>query len=328
MNRIPDTTQRVFIAGHRGMVGSAIGRALVSQAPHVQIITAERSELDLLDKEAVIDFLAEKNVDSIYLAAAKVGGIGANSKFPAEFIYENLQIQSNMIDAAYRCGVDKLLFLGSSCIYPKYSAQPIKEDSLLTGHLEPTNEAYAIAKIAGIKMCESYNIQYGTDYRSVMPTNLYGPNDNFHPDNSHVIPALIRRFDEAVKTGASVVTIWGTGTPRREFLHVQDMAEACIYIMGQSKEIYHSLTQPRLSHINVGTGVDCTIRELAEVIARVVGFNGDIEFDVRMPDGTPRKLLDVSRLKALGWSARIQLERGLLDTYNWYKESLPINVRR
>ncbi|NGP53778.1 GDP-L-fucose synthase [Thioalkalivibrio sp. XN8] len=315
------TGQGIFVAGHRGMVGSAIVRQL-EQSGAGNIITAGREELDLLDQAAVQSFFASRAIDQVYLAAARVGGIHANNTYPAEFIYQNLIIEANVIHAAHVAGVEKLLFLGSSCIYPKLAEQPMREDALLTGPLEPTNEPYAIAKIAGIKLCESYNRQYGRDYRSVMPTNLYGPGDNFHPENSHVIPALLRRFHEAVQRGDEEVVIWGSGNPMREFLHVDDMAAACVHVMGLSPEVYSAHTQPMLSHINVGTGVDCTIRELAETVARVTGFTGRLEFDTSKPDGTPRKLLDVSRLKALGWEARIGLEEGLRDAYRWYLEHI------
>jgi GDP-L-fucose synthase len=311
--------QRIFVAGHRGMVGSAIVRRLTALGYH-DIVTAGREQLDLLDQQAVRAFFAEQRIDQVYLAAAKVGGIHANNTLPAEFIHENLLIQANIIDAAHRQGVQRLLFLGSSCIYPKMAAQPMREDALLTGVLEPTNEPYAIAKIAGIKLCESYNRQYARDYRSVMPTNLYGPGDNYHPENSHVIPALLRRFHEAVQQGSEEVVIWGSGKPMREFLHVDDMAAASVHVMELDDEVYRANTQPMLSHINVGTGVDCTIRELAEAVARVTGFKGRLSFDASKPDGTPRKLMDVSRLKALGWQASIGLDDGLADAYRWFVE--------
>lgn len=309
--------QNIFVAGHRGMVGSAIVRRLHALG-HKNILNAGRDELDLLSQAAVQKFFQAHRIDQVYLAAAKVGGIHANNTFPAEFIYENLMIQANIINAAHVNDVQKLLFLGSSCIYPKQAQQPMREDALLTGVLEQTNEPYAIAKIAGIKMCESYNRQYGRDYRSVMPTNLYGPNDNFHPENSHVIPGLLRRFHEATQRGDNEVVIWGSGTPMREFLHVDDMAAASVHVMNLAMDIYQSHTQPMLSHINVGTGIDCTIRELAEGIAKVTGFKGQLVFDATKPDGTPRKLMDVSRLKALGWTAQIGLEGGLSDAYAWY----------
>lgn len=307
----------VFVAGHRGMVGSAIVRRLQALGG-VRILTASRAELDLGSQAAVQAFFAAQRIDHVVLAAAKVGGIHANNTYPAEFIYENLMIQANVIHAAHTAGVQRLLFLGSSCIYPRMAPQPMREDALLTGTLECTNEPYAIAKIAGIKLCESYNRQHGRDYRSVMPTNLYGPGDNFHPDNSHVIPALIRRFHEAARAEAPEVVVWGSGTPMREFLHVDDMAAASVHVMNLPAADYQAHTQPMLSHINVGTGVDCTIRELAETVARVTGFRGALRFDASKPDGTPRKLMDVSRLKALGWEARIGLEDGLRDAYRWF----------
>lgn len=312
--------QPIFVAGHRGMVGSAIIRRLESLG-YVNILTCSREDLDLINQAEVNAFFHKAKPVQVYLAAAKVGGIHANNEYPADFIYENLMIEANIINAAHRAGVQQLLFLGSSCIYPKYAEQPIREDALLTGILEPTNEPYAIAKIAGIKLCESYNRQYGRDYRSVMPTNLYGPNDNFHSENSHVIPALIRRFHHAVVTNASEIVIWGSGIPKREFLHVDDMAAACVHVMNLSPGLYRANTQSMLSHINVGTGIDCTIRQLAETIAGVTGFSGDLVFDTSKPDGTPRKLLDVSRLKLLGWEASISLEKGLRETYQWFLEN-------
>jgi nucleoside-diphosphate-sugar epimerase len=307
---------RIHVAGHRGMVGGAILRRL--QAQGVETITRTHAELDLTSQAAVRDFMARERPDAVILAAAKVGGIHANNTYPGQFIYENLMMQSNVIHQAYEAGVRRLLFLGSSCIYPRMAAQPMAEDSLLTGTLEPTNEPYAIAKIAGIKLCESYNRQYGTDYRSVMPTNLYGPGDNFHPENSHVLPALLRRFHEAARDGRDEVTIWGTGTPMREFLHVDDMAEASLFVLDLPRETYEANTRPMLSHINVGTGTDVTIRELAETIAEVTGFTGRITFDTTKPDGTPRKLMDVSRLAAMGWTARTGLREGIADTYRWF----------
>ncbi|MDP2562092.1 GDP-L-fucose synthase [Psychrobium sp. 1_MG-2023] len=313
--------KRVFVAGHRGMVGSAIVRQLAQQGD-VTVITRTRSELNLLDTNAVKCFFETENIDQVYLAAAKVGGIVANNTYPAEFIFENLTIQNNIIHSAHLAGVNDLLFLGSSCIYPKFAEQPMTESALLTGILEPTNEPYAIAKIAGIKMCESYNRQYGRNYRSVMPTNLYGENDNFHPENSHVIPALLRRFHEAKLNGDAEVIAWGTGKPMREFLHVNDMAAASIHVMNLDDATYEDNTQEMLSHINVGTGVDCTIRELVETVAKVVGFEGDITFDTTKPDGTPRKLMDVSRLKSLGWEYSISLEDGLRTTYQWFLANL------
>lgn len=308
---------RIFVAGHRGMVGSAIVRELEAM-DGVEVVTRSRAELDLMRQSDVEAFFRGEAIDQVYLAAAKVGGIHANNTYPAEFIYENLVMECNLVHAAHQAGVQKLLFLGSSCIYPKLAPQPMREDALLTGMLEATNEPYAIAKIAGIKLCESYNRQYGRDYRSVMPTNLYGPNDNFHPDNSHVIPALLRRFHEAVQADVKEVVIWGSGKPMREFLHVDDMAAASVHVMNLPVETWQAHTQPMLSHINVGTGVDCSIRELAETISRVTGFKGKLAFDASKPDGTPRKLLDVSRLQALGWGAQVGLEDGLRDTYAWF----------
>lgn len=299
------------------MVGSAICRQL-SARDDVEIITRSRYELDLLNQEAVNDFFSTESIDEVYLAAAKVGGIHANNTYPAEFIYENLMVECNIINAAHNNSVQHLLFLGSSCIYPKLAEQPMTESALLTGILEPTNEPYAIAKIAGIKLCESYNRQYGRDYRSVMPTNLYGENDNFHPENSHVIPALMRRFHEAKLRGDSEVVVWGTGTPMREFLYVDDMAAASVHVMELDNATYQANTEPMLSHINVGTGIDCTIREMAETMAKVVGFEGDVVFDSTKPDGTPRKLMDVSRLASLGWKYKVDLEHGLAKTYQWF----------
>ncbi len=310
---------RVYVAGHRGMVGSAIVRQL-QQRDDCKIVTRTHRELDLVNQADVQAFFRTEQIDQVYLAAAKVGGIHANNSFPAQFIHDNLMIECNIIHAAHTVGVRQLLFLGSSCIYPKYAEQPMREEALLTGVLEPTNEPYAIAKIAGIKLCESYNRQYGRDYRSVMPTNLYGPHDNYHPENSHVIPALLRRFHEAVQVGADEVLIWGSGTPMREFLHVDDMAAACLHVMNLDEATYRANTQPMLSHINVGTGIDCTIRELAETMAKVTGFTGHLRFDASKPDGTLRKLMDVSRLAALGWKATISLEDGLRDAYRWYVE--------
>ncbi|MEZ9207065.1 GDP-L-fucose synthase family protein [Vibrio splendidus] len=312
--------KRVFVAGHRGMVGSAIVRQLEVRND-VELITRTSSELDLTNQSAVDAFFAQENIDEVYLAAAKVGGIHANNTYPAEFIYQNLMIESNIIHAAHSNEVQHLLFLGSSCIYPKFAAQPMTEKALLTGILEETNEPYAIAKIAGIKLCESYNRQYGRDYRSVMPTNLYGLNDNFHPQNSHVIPAIMRRFHEAKLNGDKEVMVWGTGTPMREFLYVDDMAAASIHVMELDTETYEANTEPMLSHINVGTGVDCTIREMAETMAKVTGFEGEIVFDTTKPDGTPRKLMDVSRLADLGWTFNVSLEQGLTTTYQWFLEN-------
>ena len=310
----------IFVAGHRGMVGSAIVRRLQALG-YTNLITRGREELDLVDQAAVNAFFAENRIDQVYMASAKVGGIHANNTYPAEFIYQNLMVEANIIHAAHCNDVQKLLFLGSSCIYPKFAEQPMKEEALVTGVLEPTNEPYAVAKIAGIKLCESYNRQYGRDYRSVMPTNLYGPNDNFHPENSHVVPALLKRFHEATQRGDNQVVIWGSGKPQREFLHVDDMAAACVHVMELDDEVYQAHTQPMLSHINVGTGVDCSIRELAETIARVTEYQGELIFDSSKPDGTPRKLMDVSRLKALGWQSSISLEDGLRDAYRWFVEN-------
>ncbi|WP_151867782.1 GDP-L-fucose synthase [Acinetobacter soli] len=316
-----DLDQKVFVAGHRGMVGSAIVRQLQEKG-YTNIVTATHAELDLTNQQAVNEFFQKNQIDQVYLAAAKVGGIHANNEYPADFIYQNLMIEANVIHAAHLNNVQKLMFLGSSCIYPKFAQQPMQESELLTGTLEATNEPYAIAKIAGIKLCESYNRQFGRDYRSVMPTNLYGPHDNFHPENSHVIPALLRRFHEAVKNGLDEVVIWGSGTPMREFLHVDDMAAASIYVMELDEATFKANTQPMLSHINVGTGLDCTIRELAETVAKVTGYTGKLSFDATKPDGTPRKLMDVSRLGKLGWKASISLEDGLKNAYQWYLENI------
>lgn len=313
--------KRVFIAGHRGMVGAALLSQLELSGQHV-VIRRDRSELDLTDQHAVEAFFQSEQIDEVYLAAAKVGGIQANNNYPAEFIYQNLMVQANVIHAAYRSGVQRLLFLGSSCIYPRNAAQPLTEAALMTGVLEPTNEPYAVAKIAGIKLCESYNRQYGCDYRSVMPTNLYGPNDNFHPDGSHVVPALIRRFHEAALRGDREIVIWGTGTPRREFLHVDDMASACIHVMGLERSQWRAHTEPMVSHINVGTGYDCSIRELAEKLVEITEFRGELVFDDTKPDGAPRKWMDVSLLSKLGWEASIPLDDGLRNTYRWYLEHL------
>jgi GDP-L-fucose synthase len=312
--------KRVFVAGHNGMVGSAIVRQLTLRGD-VEIITRTRSELNLTSQAEVADFFQNTPIDEVYLAAAKVGGIIANNTYPADFIYQNLMIQCNIIHSAYQAGVKKLLFLGSSCIYPKLAEQPMSESALLTGTLEPTNEPYAVAKIAGIKLCESYNRQYGVDYRSVMPTNLYGPHDNFHPENSHVIPALLRRFHEAKLNGDAEVVAWGSGKPMREFLHVSDMAAASVYVMELDKDTYRANTETMLSHINVGTGVDCTIRELVETVAKVTGFKGNIVFDTSKPDGAPRKLMNVDRLAALGWQYSYTLEAGLKDAYQWFLDN-------
>jgi len=313
-----DVKQKIYVAGHRGMVGSAILRNLEAMG-HENIVTRSHAELDLTNQAAVADFFRSEKPGQVYLAAAKVGGIHANDTFPAEFIYENLMMQNNVIHQAFANGVKKLLFLGSSCIYPKMAPQPMSEDALLTGKLESTNEPYAIAKIAGIKMCESYNRQYGesqgVDFRSVMPTNLYGPGDNYHPENSHVIPALIRRFHEARIARLPEVVIWGTGSPRREFLYVDDMAAASTFVMNLSKETYGQFTKPMQSHINVGSGIDITISELANEIATTVGFEGGIKFDVNKPDGSPRKLMDSRRLNDLGWAPKMSLSAGLSQTY-------------
>ena len=309
---------RIYVAGHRGMVGSAIIRALERHG-QTNIVTRTHAELDLIDQAAVRDFFKLERLDQVYLAAAKVGGIHANNTYPAEFIYENLMVEANVIHEAWRAGIKKLLFLGSSCIYPRLAPQPMREDALLTGPLEPTNEPYAIAKIAGIKLCESYNRQYGqshgVDYRSVMPTNLYGPGDNYHPENSHVIPALIRRFHEAKIVSAPTVTVWGDGTACREFLYVDDMAEASVHVMNLDKEVYRAHTQPMQSLINVGCGKDITIRQLAELVGQAVGYQGKIEFDATRPNGTPRKLMDSGRLNALGWQARVHMKQGLVAAY-------------
>jgi GDP-L-fucose synthase len=310
---------RVYVAGHRGMVGAAIVRRLRCEGVDAPL-TRTHGELDLTDARAVDAFFAEARPTQVYLAAAKVGGIWANDTYPAEFIHQNLMIETNVIHAAWRHGVQRLLFLGSSCIYPRLAPQPILEEALLTGPLESTNEPYAIAKIAGIKLCESYNRQYGTDFRSLMPTNLYGPGDNFDLERSHVIPALLRKFHAAKAESAPFVTVWGTGTPRREFLHVDDLADACVHLMGLDVETYRAHTQPMCSHVNVGVGDDVSIRELAETIQDVVGYSGEIRFDRTKPDGTPRKLLDVGRLAALGWKARTGLREGLARTYDWFLE--------
>ena len=311
---------KIYIAGHNGMVGSAIVRKLREKG-FINIITRSSSELDLTDQKNVHNFLQDEEPDYVVIAAAKVGGIHANDSYPAEFIYQNLMIEANLIHGSYLAGVNNLLFLGSSCIYPKESLQPIKEEYLLSGHLESTNEPYAVAKIAGIKLCESYNRQYGTDYRSIMPTNLYGPNDNFHPENSHVIPALIRKFHEAKVKNKPFVEVWGSGKPMREFLHVDDMADASIHIMDIDKKILESEVDPMLSHINIGTGADITIKDVAQIVKEVVGFYGEIVFNAKMPDGTKRKLLDVSKIENLGWKHNISLKCGLQETYKWFLEN-------
>ena len=313
--------KKIFIAGHRGMVGSAICRQLKKQSD-IEIITRTRDDLDLCDQSAVHEFMKSEKPDEVILAAAKVGGIHANNTYPADFIYENLMIECNIIHQAFQAGVKKLLQLGSSCIYPKAVSQPMREDAVLTGTLEPTNEPYAVAKIAGIKLCESYNRQHGVDYRSVMPTNLYGPGDNFHSDNGHVIPALIRRFHEAARAGLDEVVIWGSGTPRREFLHVDDMAAASLFVLNLPKYTYDANTDPMLSHINVGTGADISIFELAQLVAKVTGFRGQIITDPSKPDGTIRKLMDVACLSKLGWRASIDLKQGMADTYEWFQANI------
>jgi GDP-L-fucose synthase len=312
---------KVYVAGHNGMVGSAIVRVLQARG-YQNVIVRSRDELDLTDQHAVRKFFETEAPDQIYLAAAKVGGIHANNTYPADFIYDNLMIEANIVREAWKSGAQKLMFLGSSCIYPRLAPQPMSEDDLLSGPLEPTNEPYAIAKIAGIKLCESFNRQFGTDYRSVMPTNLYGPGDNYHPDNSHVIPALIRRFHEAIQQSADQVLIWGTGTPRREFLYVEDMAEASVHVMELEKSVYDAHTKPMQSHINVGVGEDVTIRELAKTIAEVTGYRGNIAFDTTKPDGTPRKLLDSETLRALSWQAKTGLREGLQSTYREFVEQM------
>ncbi|TQK10524.1 GDP-L-fucose synthase [Herbaspirillum sp. SJZ107] len=310
----------IYVAGHQGLVGSAIVRALRAGG-HTNIVTRSHRELELTDQAQVREFFRGERIDQVYLAAARVGGIHANNTYPAEFIYDNLMVQANVVHEAWRNGVHKLLFLGSSCIYPRLAPQPIPEEALMSGALEPTNEAYAMAKIAGIKLCESYNRQYGTDYRSVMPTNLYGPGDNYHPENSHVIPALVRRFHEARVSDAPEVAIWGSGKPMREFLYVDDMAAAGIFVMNLDHALHAASTGPLHSHLNVGTGEDVTIAELARLVAGVVGYRGRIRFDTSKPDGTPRKLLDVSRLTRLGWQAGTPLDEGLRRTYGAFLAS-------
>jgi len=311
--------KKIYLAGHRGMVGSAILRQLQA-AGCENVVVRTHAELDLTDQSAVREFMQTQKPDRVILAAARVGGIHANNVYPAEFIYQNLLMEANIIHQAWSAGCRELLFLGSSCIYPKFAAQPMQESALLTGILEPTNEPYAIAKIAGIKLCESYNRQYGTDYRSVMPTNLYGENDNFHLENSHVIPAMIRKFHDAKMAHAPAVTLWGTGTARREFLHVDDMAAACLHVLNLDAPAYQAATEPMLSHLNVGTGEDVTIRELAETIRKVVGFAGDIVWDSSKPDGAPRKLMDNGKLRSLGWRPAIGLEAGLKSAYLWFMQ--------
>lgn len=308
---------RIFVAGHRGMVGSAIVRRL-EQKGYRNLVTRSRIELDLTCQTSVDSFFAEEKIDQVYLAAARVGGIHANNTYPAEFIYQNLMIQANVIHAAHTHNIQKLLFLGSSCIYPKLAEQPMKESALLTGALEPTNEPYAIAKIAGIKLCESYNRQYGRDYRSVMPTNLYGPGDNYHPENSHVIPGLIRRIHEAKQDNIPEVVVWGSGMPKREFLYVDDMASASVHVMELPPEVWKKYVSPMCSHINVGSGIDCTIGELAQTISQVLGYKGEIKFDISKPDGTPRKLMDNQLLNSLGWKSEINLDHGLSMAYHDY----------
>ncbi len=310
---------KIFVAGHRGLVGSAIQRQLENRG-FTNLLTRSHKELDLTNQADVQHFFSEQQPDYVILAAAKVGGIHANNTYPADFIYQNLMIEANVIDAAYRNGVKRLLLLGSTCIYPKAVAQPMREDALLTDVLEPTNEPYAVAKIAGIKLCESYNRQYGTDFRSVMPTNLYGINDNFHPENSHVIPALMGRIHQAKVDDLPEVTVWGSGTPKREFLYVDDMATASLFVLELDEKTYQANTQPMLSHINVGTGKDITIRELAETMRRVVGYRGQLRFDSSKPDGAPRKLIDTSRLTAMGWRYQVELEQGLQQTYEWFQQ--------
>lgn len=320
MNTNSSSSHRIYVAGHRGMVGSAIVRQLFAYGhDESSIIVRTHAELDLTDQATVRSFFASEKPEQVYLAAARVGGIHANNTYPADFIYDNLMMEANIIDAAFRNGVKRLLFLGSSCIYPRMAPQPMAEDALLTGPLEPTNEPYAIAKIAGIKLCESYNRQYGNshgvDYRSVMPTNLYGPGDNYHPENSHVIPALIRRFHEARLANASKVTIWGTGTPLREFLYVDDMAAASVHVMNLPKAVFDQHTRPMQSHVNVGSGSDISIADLAHSVGQVVGFEGAIDFDTSKPDGTPRKLMDSQRINSLGWQAQVDLHAGLALAY-------------
>nr|WP_314539811.1 GDP-L-fucose synthase [uncultured Massilia sp.] len=322
-----NTQPRIYVAGHNGLVGSAIVRTLRAQG-HTNIVTRSHAELELTDQSQVREFFRNERIDQVYLAAAKVGGIHANNTYPADFIYDNMMVQANVVHEARANGVQRLLFLGSSCIYPRMAQQPIKEEYLMSGMLEPTNEPYAMAKIAGIKLCESYNRQYGTDYRSVMPTNLYGPGDNYHPENSHVIPALLRRFHEAKLTNAPEVVIWGSGKPMREFLFVDDMAEACVHVMNLDHATYAKYTDPMHSHINVGTGQDVTIADLARLVGEVVGYRGRIGFDASKPDGTPRKLLDVSKLKDLGWQAKTPLRDGLQMAYDAFVELMAAEENR
>ncbi|MDO5647765.1 GDP-L-fucose synthase [Paracoccus sp. (in: a-proteobacteria)] len=316
---------RIFVAGHRGMVGSAILRQLQQRAAageDLHLITRSRAELDLTDQAAVRAFMDDQRPDQIILAAARVGGIHANNTLPADFIWQNTMIAANVIDAAWRSGVGRLLQLGSSCIYPRNADQPIDESALLTGLLEPTNEPYAIAKIAAIKLCESYNRQHGTDYRSLMPCNLYGPGDNFHPEHSHVLPAMIRRFHQATQQGADRVTIWGSGTPLREFLHVDDMARAALFVLDLPRDVYDAQTQPMQSHLNAGSGSEVTILELAQMVAQVTGFQGVIDTDPARPDGTPRKVMASDRLRALGWAPQLDLATGIAQTYQWFTQHI------
>jgi GDP-L-fucose synthase len=316
----PNKPLKIFIAGHNGMVGSAIARKLSSD--NIKLITSSSSDLDLTDQLAVKNFFVNENIDQVYLAAAKVGGIYANNSYPAQFIYENLMIQSNVINQSFQCGIKKLLFLGSSCIYPKLANQPMNEEALMSGKLESTNEPYAVAKIAGIKMCESYNRQYGCNYRSVMPTNLYGENDNYHPENSHVIPALIQRFHKAKVQNEKYVIAWGSGTPLREFLHVDDMAEACIFVMNCEDNKYNSKVKPMSSHLNIGSGREISIKELTNAIAKTVGYEGEIKWDLSKPDGSPRKLMDSNKIHELGWRPKIDLKLGLQKTYNAFLKTI------
>jgi GDP-L-fucose synthase len=317
--------KRIFVAGHRGMVGSAIVRRLEAEG-NVDVVKRSSSELDLTNQSAVRDFFSAQRIDHVYVAAARVGGIHANDTYPGQFIYRNLMIESNVVHQAAQTGIEHVLFLGSSCIYPKHAPQPIVEEALLTGPLEETNEPYALAKIAGIKLCESYNRQYGVDYRSLMPTNLYGPGDNYHPVNSHVIPALIRRFHEAKENGADSTVMWGTGQVRREFLHVDDLAAACVLAMNVPKSVYYSVASPRCSHLNVGSSTDYTVLEIAQMVARVVGYTGRIEHDLSKPDGTPRKLMSSEKLASLGWAPKVSLEEGLRGAYEAFLESEALAV--